>query len=209
MFLPEPCAENSHAVPQANRQEENFRANSGFGLTTGGIMLTSEELRKRGGHWIAAARSWIQRTFMNGDTVTWGSDEVLRGDISPRKIEELAEVVVLAYANRDIPEQTDQARYEKEFELVLAVGHLEPTKAGRDLVPAAVAEIKRMREEREELLRLLEEARVFTTTLDKDQRLGLGHLRAGWANDLALKITTASSPKRPPRASDDADFKTS
>ncbi len=162
-------------------------------------MVTHEELRKRGGHWIGAARSWIQRNFANGEHVTWGSDETLRGGITPRKIEDLAACVAIAYANLDAPQKIESERHQKELELVLAVGYLEPTKPGSELVPVAVDEIKRLRKEREDARIVLEEARVLAATIaqgvDDDIRAGsspstgvVWRSRREWAENVAKKV---------------------
>jgi len=47
----------------------------------------------KSGEHLGAVRRWIQHTFLNGDTVTWGSDERLDGRwlLTPRVLEELAQ----------------------------------------------------------------------------------------------------------------------
>ena len=47
----------------------------------------------KSGEHLGAVRRWIQHTFLNGDTVTWGSDERLdsRWLLTPRVLEELAQ----------------------------------------------------------------------------------------------------------------------
>lgn len=35
-------------------------------------------LEKRGGNWLACARTWIQHKAINGDTVIWGSQDLLK-----------------------------------------------------------------------------------------------------------------------------------
>ena len=35
-------------------------------------------LREKGGEWLGSARTWMQRKAMNGDTVTWGSEDYLK-----------------------------------------------------------------------------------------------------------------------------------
>jgi len=41
-----------------------------------------------GGQWLAAARSWMQSNIRNGDTMTWGSPEMVQ--VPFYKLEELA-----------------------------------------------------------------------------------------------------------------------
>lgn len=45
-----------------------------------------------GGQWLASSRDWMLRHGINGDSVTWGSNEELRLGVplTPRLIEELA-----------------------------------------------------------------------------------------------------------------------
>lgn len=45
---------------------------------------------ENGGKHLAVVRSWIQRKALNGDRVTWGSNEILNMDVTPRKLEDLA-----------------------------------------------------------------------------------------------------------------------
>jgi hypothetical protein len=54
--------------------------------------LPKERMIKSGEH-LATVRRWIQHTFLNGDTVTWGSDERLdsRWLLTPRVLDELAQ----------------------------------------------------------------------------------------------------------------------
>ncbi len=154
-------------------------------------MLTPKELRERGGHWIGAARSWMQRTFVNGDRVTWGSGEVLNGQVTVQKIEELAECVALAYANHDVPEIQSAEYSDLNMRLVLAFGWLAPNKFGKELIPIAKDEITRLR-------MALEEARVFATTVSQatgDDVSGVSpstgvrwRSRKEWATDVAKQL---------------------
>ena len=62
--------------------------------------ITSAELIRRGGAYLAAARGYIQTRFRNGSDVTWGSDDLLEGaPITVRDIEELAAIVAAAAIN--------------------------------------------------------------------------------------------------------------
>jgi hypothetical protein len=73
------------------------------------------DLRKRGGKWLAAARSWLQhkRTTkgIRGDQITWG-DENTRFELSARAVEELAACVTAAALNEyeDARAQIDYLR---------------------------------------------------------------------------------------------------
>ena len=61
--------------------------------------MTAQELLKQGGHWLGAARSWIQwNCGPAGSSCTWGSDYNL-GTLTPRKVEEIAAAAVAAYIN--------------------------------------------------------------------------------------------------------------
>ena len=47
-----------------------------------------------GGQWLGSARRWIQRVFLNGDRVTWGSDDSLTDNrLTVKDIEELSAVI--------------------------------------------------------------------------------------------------------------------
>ena len=48
------------------------------------------ELLRRGGEWLGAARDWIKRKARNGESVTWGSHDVLEGSFTVESIESLA-----------------------------------------------------------------------------------------------------------------------
>ena len=42
-------------------------------------------------NWLGAIRSIIQRKFLNGETVRWGTNELLRGDLSVNTLEDIAQ----------------------------------------------------------------------------------------------------------------------
>lgn len=46
-----------------------------------------------GGEWLGAAREWIKRSFVNGDTVYWGSQDILSGGVRVCQLEDLASLV--------------------------------------------------------------------------------------------------------------------
>ena len=54
------------------------------------VHVQPSELLRKGGAWLAACREWIQWNLPEGDTVTWGSTDKIRGGISVRQLEELA-----------------------------------------------------------------------------------------------------------------------
>lgn len=60
--------------------------------------LSYFDLKNQGGGWLGVARNWIQCKFINGDNVTWSSDEILRihGALTVRDIESFAARVALA-----------------------------------------------------------------------------------------------------------------
>ena len=57
-------------------------------------------LARQGGAWIGAARRWIQSRFMNGDSVIWGSHDLLKGaPVTVADIEEVAAEAAAAAIN--------------------------------------------------------------------------------------------------------------
>jgi hypothetical protein len=61
-------------------------------------MPTKEQFKSKGGKWLGAVRNWIQWNCINGDSVTWGSNEELRMSrrFTVKVIEEIG--VAAAYA---------------------------------------------------------------------------------------------------------------
>lgn len=57
------------------------------------------EAMKKGGDWLGAARSWLQRHKLNGSRVTWGSQEELQPPMTVRDVEEVT--LCAAAAERD------------------------------------------------------------------------------------------------------------
>jgi len=55
-----------------------------------------------GGHWLGAARRFIQERFHNGDSVTWGSLDELRPTARVRDLEEIAAEVVAEIYRKDV-----------------------------------------------------------------------------------------------------------
>lgn len=54
------------------------------------------EFARRGGTWLGAARSWIKRHCLNGERVTWGSNDVLQHDFTVDDVERIALEVATA-----------------------------------------------------------------------------------------------------------------
>jgi len=54
-----------------------------------------------GGKWLAAAREWLQWNTLNGDSVTWGSSEALRPNITVKMVEEMAAHIAAAAINEE------------------------------------------------------------------------------------------------------------
>lgn len=71
-----------------------------------------ELLAKRGGDWLGAVRSYVQRKFRNGNDVTWGSLDVLEPHVTIRQMEEAASEAAAAAFNEqgDLKKQLDELR---------------------------------------------------------------------------------------------------
>jgi len=54
-----------------------------------------------GGKWLGAAREWLQWNTLNGDSVTWGSSDVLRPNMTVKMVEELAAHIAAAAINEE------------------------------------------------------------------------------------------------------------
>lgn len=59
-------------------------------------MMTPAQLMHKGGKWLAAARTWIQWNKNNGDSVTWGSQDVLQPPMTARDAQEIAAAASVA-----------------------------------------------------------------------------------------------------------------
>ena len=59
---------------------------------------------QQGGKWLGAARSWLQWNTRNGESVTWGSQDVIDPPMTVKMIEDLAAKV----AEAAIEEETEQ-----------------------------------------------------------------------------------------------------
>jgi hypothetical protein len=63
-------------------------------------MITPQELLRKGGDWLGAARSWMQRKKLNGSRVTWGSQEELQPPMTVSDVEEVAAEAAAAELRR-------------------------------------------------------------------------------------------------------------
>jgi len=63
--------------------------------------VTPEIMKTSGGKWLGTARDFIQWEFRNGSDVTWGSDQILKGDVTVADLERLAASVASAAVNED------------------------------------------------------------------------------------------------------------
>ena len=61
--------------------------------------MNQAELLEKGGSWLGAVRDWIKWHCINGDRITWNSDEVLKPSLTVKKLEEIAACAVTAYIN--------------------------------------------------------------------------------------------------------------
>lgn len=90
-------------------------------LTEGLERYSPSDLLRKGGEWLGAARSWIQRKAVNGERVTWGSNDVLEMSVTVSQIEDLA-ADVASMAMRPQPSEKRfisslKARWEVEYNL--------------------------------------------------------------------------------------------
>lgn len=76
------------------------------------------EVLNEGGAWLGALRSRIQSKFINGDSVTWGSNELLRPQVTVRDLEELAAAAVAADRN-DAENRAKRAANEERMKKML------------------------------------------------------------------------------------------
>lgn len=65
-------------------------------LVEGRVRVNSSELKRQGGEWLGAARSWLQWHRRNGDSVAWGSTDVLEPPFTVADVEDLASEVASA-----------------------------------------------------------------------------------------------------------------
>lgn len=80
--------------------------------------ITAYALARKGGVWLGAARSWIQTRFMNGDSVTWGSHDVLQPRFGPITVADIEEVAALAAAGA-LNEQAEKLARTNRIENVI------------------------------------------------------------------------------------------
>jgi hypothetical protein len=59
--------------------------------------MSAFDLIRNGGEWLMGVRSWIQSHKLNGDTVKWASNEVLRPAMTVAQVEEAAAEAAAAH----------------------------------------------------------------------------------------------------------------
>ena len=64
--------------------------------------------RYQGGKWLAAARTWLKSHTINGELVTWGSEDVINPPMTVRMVEELAADVAEAAIKEYIEQQKNK-----------------------------------------------------------------------------------------------------
>ena len=70
---------------------------------------------KQGGKWLGAARTWLQWHTRNGESVTWGSQDVIEPQMTVKMVEELA---------ANVAEAAVEEQLEKQMLLLSAAYHL-------------------------------------------------------------------------------------
>lgn len=71
----------------------------------------------KGGEWLGAARDYIQREALNGDSISWGSDEVVKKQFTMREIEEFAAIVAAAALNEKMGVRSRKDKFIEEKEI--------------------------------------------------------------------------------------------
>jgi hypothetical protein len=61
--------------------------------------LYSYDMQRSGGKWLAAARTWLQSNVMNGESVRWGSGEMIH--MTERQYEDAAAHIAAAAVNEE------------------------------------------------------------------------------------------------------------
>ena len=86
------------------------------------VLALKYKLQKSGGAWLGALRSWLQWHTVNGDSVTWGSDEVIRlkGNLTQEVLQDICSDVAAAA----ISEYKEQTRSTFDFILQDDIKHL-------------------------------------------------------------------------------------
>lgn len=104
---------------------------------------TPHQMLNRGGEWLAVARTWLQWNTANGDSVTWGSDEFVKGNLSVRQFEELAATVALSVHKSHLL-TIDELKKQNQ-ELCQTIAGLEKEKARDERNGAALARASEQR----------------------------------------------------------------
>lgn len=66
-----------------------------------------DDMLRVGGAWLGAARDWMKWNFVNGSDVTFGSRQLLRGDIVAEDIDQLAATVACKVVNEYLSGKQD------------------------------------------------------------------------------------------------------
>jgi len=128
-------------IAEKERDSERTRAEAAEAkvaeLLEGRKKVTAFDLQKRGGEWLGAARSWLQRHTRNGEDVTWGSGDIVEKRFSVREIEDLAADVAAA-AMRPQPNEERvtsflKARWAAEARAIRAEEALREAERQRDI----------------------------------------------------------------------------
>ena len=64
-------------------------------------LVMPHDLMTKGGKWLGAAREWLQWNRLNGDSVIWGSHDILRPAFNVRDVELFAAHVAAAAINEE------------------------------------------------------------------------------------------------------------
>lgn len=122
----------------------------------------SADLNRRGGSWLAKARSWIQRHCRNGERVTWGSNDILQHEFTVYDVEDIAlEVAKAVYAESAAladhlaaaKAEVDRLRFYETTSAADAIRELHETRAYRDRL---AAEVERLTRERDDVRKQLD-----------------------------------------------------
>jgi hypothetical protein len=64
-------------------------------------VVMPHDLMTKGGKWLGAAREWLQSNRINGDTVFWGSHDILRPAFTVLDVELMAAHIASAAINEE------------------------------------------------------------------------------------------------------------
>jgi hypothetical protein len=108
---------------------------------------SASELLQKGGEWLGAARNWLKWHTLNGDRLTWGSNDQVEPPFTVAMIEGLAADVAVAAMR---PQPTEKlvetcllARWRAESELASARAEIEQLKERAEKAEARVVELEK------------------------------------------------------------------